>query len=92
MRNQPSPNALDTKFGTRVGGAMRFCNPDAAAECERYAAEYKAKAETAVAPSDRQSFAGIAERFVAMARGCEVLDTFAPERGDQRPALAWRLN
>jgi hypothetical protein len=71
---------------------MRFCSPDAAAECERYAAEYKAKAETAVAPSDRQSFAGIAERFVAMARGCEVLDPFAPARGDQRPALAWRLN
>ena len=74
------------------GGAMRFCSPEAAAECERYAAEYKAKAETAVAPSDRQSFAGIAERFAAMARGCEVLDPFAPEQGDQRPALAWRLN
>jgi hypothetical protein len=79
------------EVGTWVGGNA-FCSPDAAVECERYAAEYKAKAETAVAPSDRRSFAGIAERFVAMARGCEVLDPFAPEWGDQRPALAWRLN
>jgi hypothetical protein len=71
---------------------MRFCSPEAAAECERYAAEYKAKAEAAVAPSDRQSFAEIAERFVAMARACEALDPFEPERGGERPALAWRFN
>jgi hypothetical protein len=70
---------------------MRFYSPEAAAECERYAAEYKAKAKTAVAPSDRQSFAEIAERFVAMARGCVALD-HEPEWGGERPALAWRLN
>ena len=78
--------------GTRVGDAMPFYSPEAAAECERYAAEYKAKAKTAVAPSDRQSFAEIAERFVAMARGCVALDPLEPERGGERPALAWRLN
>jgi hypothetical protein len=71
---------------------MRFCNPDAAAECERYAAEYKAKAETAVASSERQSFAEMAKRFIAMAQGCEALDHFEAGRGGQRPALAWRLN
>jgi hypothetical protein len=71
---------------------MRFCNPEAAAECERYAAEYKAKAETAVASSERQSFAEIAKRFVAMAQGCEVLDHFEPGRGGQGVAAAWRLN
>jgi hypothetical protein len=71
---------------------MRFYSPEAAAECERYAAEYKAKAKTAVTPSDRQSFAEIAERFVAMARGCGALDYCEPERGGQCGAPAWRLN
>jgi hypothetical protein len=71
---------------------MRFCSPEAAAECERYAAEYKAKAETAVASSERQSFAEIAKRFVAMAQGCEALDHFEPGPGGQGVAPAWRLN
>ena len=91
MRNQESPSALCGELVAGWGRAMRFCSPEAAAECERYAAEYKAKAETA-APSDRQSFAEIAKRFVAMARGCVALDPLEPERGGERPALVWRLN
>jgi hypothetical protein len=67
---------------------MRFCSPNAAADCERYAAEYKEKAEIAVAPSDQQGFAEIAERFVAMARGCGALDPFELERGSQQVAPA----
>jgi hypothetical protein len=71
---------------------MRFCSPEAAAECERYAAEYKAKAETAVASSERHSFAEIAKRFLAMAQGCEALDHLEPGRSGQGAAPAWRLN
>jgi hypothetical protein len=92
MRNQGPSQRVVVGSWYQGGGAMRFYSPEAAAECERYAAEYKAKAKTAVAPSDRQSFAEIAKRFVAMARGCEALDYCEPERGGQRGAPAWRLN
>jgi hypothetical protein len=71
---------------------MRFCSPEAAADCQRYAAEYKAKAETALLPSERQSFAEIAERFVVMAQACGTLDNFDRELGGQRATRAPGLN
>jgi hypothetical protein len=83
--------AISIKY-REVTIVMRFCSPEAPAECARNAAEYKAKAETAVALSERQSFAEIAKRFVAMARGCEALDHFEPGPGGQAAAPAWRLN
>jgi hypothetical protein len=52
---------------------MRFGNAEAAAACRLYAAEYQAKAKNALLPSERESFAGIAERFETMAGALEVL-------------------
>jgi hypothetical protein len=52
-------------------GIMRFDSDEAAAECRLYATEYQAKAKQALLPSERESFAEIAERFVAMATAFE---------------------
>jgi hypothetical protein len=54
-------------------GTMRFDNAEAAAACRLYAAEYQAKAKNALLPSERESFAGIAERFETMAGALEML-------------------
>jgi hypothetical protein len=50
---------------------MRFASDEVAAACRLYAAEYQAKAKQALLPSERERFADIAERFVAMATAFE---------------------
>jgi hypothetical protein len=61
-------------------GTMCFDSDEAAAACRLYAAEYQSKAKQALLPSERQSFAGIAERFVVMAQACEMPDNQSGER------------
>jgi hypothetical protein len=63
---------------------MRFGNAEAAAACRLYAAEYQAKAKNALLPSERESFAGIAERFETMAGALEVLRSTDAGRRDGR--------
>jgi hypothetical protein len=58
---------------------MRFDSDEAAAACRLYAAEYQFKAKQALLPSERQSFAEIAERFVVMAQACEMPDNQSGE-------------
>ena len=73
---------------------MRLDNDEAAAACRLYAAEYEAKAKNALLPSERESFAEIADRFVVMAAAYELLhhvgccsDAWTGEHRMQRP---WR--